>query len=162
MKDISEVPSSFLIWIIEEYAKADWALINACKQELAARLKLDWTPKPSPHIDLVIEMRRLKKENERLLHGKIFFEKICWLFGIERIDYDKYWRSPVWLEQDILQCIEDNMRFMPYLFTKKTSYKNHMLEFRIIADKYMAAIREGMPKEDIAVLEAEFNRLYKD
>lgn len=43
-KDTSEVPSGFLVWIIEEYDKAEWSLINACKTELSARMKLDWTP----------------------------------------------------------------------------------------------------------------------
>lgn len=43
-KNIEEVPSGFLVWIIEEYEKADWSLINAAKAELAHRLKLDWTP----------------------------------------------------------------------------------------------------------------------
>lgn len=48
MKDTSEVPSGFLVWIIEEYSAADWTLIQACKQELASRLKLDFVPPPQP------------------------------------------------------------------------------------------------------------------
>lgn len=47
-KDISEVPSGFLVWCIEEYANADWLLIQECKKELSYRLKLEWTYPPKP------------------------------------------------------------------------------------------------------------------
>ncbi|MFI5404873.1 MAG: hypothetical protein ACHQ1D_00020 [Nitrososphaerales archaeon] len=45
--DITTVPSGFLIWCIEEYEAADWLLINECKKELSARLKLEWI-EPAP------------------------------------------------------------------------------------------------------------------
>ncbi len=53
-QDTSAVPSQFLLWIIESYDQADWSLIQACKQELSARMKLDWEP-PKPE---VVELRK--------------------------------------------------------------------------------------------------------
>lgn len=63
-KDTSEVPSGFLVWIIEEFQRADWSLINACKQELACRMKLDWEP-PTQQEDLLQkEVDQLRKKLE--------------------------------------------------------------------------------------------------
>lgn len=66
-KDTSEVPSGFLIWIIEEFESADWLLINAAKQELAARLKIDWTPKSDEQRDLETALSLSTKQVEKLL-----------------------------------------------------------------------------------------------
>lgn len=73
-KDVSECPSGFLVWCIEEYSDADWLLIQAAKKELAARLKLDWSPKTDEQRDLETALKkstkqveRLTKENEHLL-----------------------------------------------------------------------------------------------
>lgn len=73
-KSIEEVPSGFLVWIIEEFEQADWLLIQAAKKELAARLKLDWSPKTDEQHDLETALKkstkqveRLTKENEHLL-----------------------------------------------------------------------------------------------
>ena len=117
-KDISELESGYLIWIIEKYEAADWLLINECKKELSARLKLDWK-EPEPHeYELMREIDKLKKANTELLEGKIFFEKICWLFGIEEIDYMKYARSHQWLDEDIEFSIDENWRKIPYTWNK--------------------------------------------
>lgn len=59
-KDISEVPSSFLLWIIEKYEAADWLLIQACKKEFSERLKIEWTQPPGPlsQKEIMIAFRR--------------------------------------------------------------------------------------------------------
>ena len=66
-KDTSEVPSGFLVWLIEEYDKADWTLIDAAKQELAARLKIDWSPKSDHQQDLETALALSTKQVEKLL-----------------------------------------------------------------------------------------------
>lgn len=100
-KDTSEVPSGFLIWIIESFEQADWVLINACKHELSARLKLDWQP-PSPQLaPLRAELARIEQLNAHLLNV-IGFAHICKgnLYIIE-----KYLNNPQLLESD-LQSIQ--------------------------------------------------------
>lgn len=66
-KDTSECPSGFLIWIIEEYEKADWLLLRACKEELSARLKLDWSPKPDFVLDLETALKMSTNQVDKLL-----------------------------------------------------------------------------------------------
>lgn len=116
-KDTSEVPSSFLIWVIEEYEGADTVIVMACKEELVERLKLNLNPSEA-ELDLRAEVRTLRKENRRLLSGKIFFEKICWIFGIEEPDYMYYFRSQNLLDQDIEQYNKDGFRLLPYRWAK--------------------------------------------
>ena len=69
-KDTSELDSGYLIWIVEHYEKADWTLLNACKQELFARLKLDWQP-PTDNETLYLRQRislenLLEKRDKRI------------------------------------------------------------------------------------------------
>lgn len=71
-KDTSEVPSGFLVWIIEEFEQADWSLIQACKQELAGRLKLDWSPKSHEQQDLETALKLSTKQVDKLLKEKDF------------------------------------------------------------------------------------------
>ncbi len=66
-KDTSELESGYLVWIIEKYDKADWQLINACKSELSARLKLDWTPKSNELRDLETALKLSTKQVDTLL-----------------------------------------------------------------------------------------------
>ena len=63
--EITTVPSGFLVWCIESYDNADWMLINECKKELSARLKLDWT-EPEPEVPIL--RRKLKAAESRIEH----------------------------------------------------------------------------------------------
>ena len=99
-QDTIEVPSGFLVWIIEEYDKADWTLVQACKKELAARLKIDWS-------EIRVEISEVKKISKRLKQAedKIeLLEKIL-LMSIfnkgNRIAIDGYLCNPSLLNQHI-------------------------------------------------------------
>lgn len=71
-KPITEVPSGYLVWIVEDYDGADWLLIDACKAELSARLKLDWSP-PDP---LQHQLDRLTTDHQ-FLADLLFMSQIC-------------------------------------------------------------------------------------
>lgn len=74
-KDIEELESSYLIWVIESDF-AEWTLVDACKKELSARLKIDWQP-PSPQLaPLRAELSRIEQLNAHLINV-IGFAHIC-------------------------------------------------------------------------------------
>ncbi len=96
-KDTSVVPSKFLVFIIEEYEQADWSLIQACKQELSARLKLDWEP-PKPE---VVELRRaLTKAETEIEHLRLtlIMSTIC---KGNQIIVQQYLNSPEYLKEHL-------------------------------------------------------------
>ena len=43
-KDTSELDSSYLVWILENYEGCEYLLREACQKELSDRLGLDFTP----------------------------------------------------------------------------------------------------------------------
>mgnify|MGYP001562953117 CR=1 FL=1 len=93
-KDTSECPSGFLIWIVESMDSANWSLIQASKQELSARLKLDWEPPPDELKDMQASLA--------LAHSRIVtLEKIIALHRHAAITAEKYIRSPELLEHDL-------------------------------------------------------------
>lgn len=160
-KDTSECPSGFLIWIIEEYDKADWSLVNACKKELATRLKLDWV-EPDPNNNLMdvitnqkVEIRQLKAEAKRLLEGKIMFEKIAWVYGVEPIDFERYAYTSALLDSEINDLVEDGMRRLPYIWTRQPFVKQYFKEERKKDLLYLERLRECKTIEDLNNLKRE-------
>lgn len=145
-KDTSECPTGFLVWIIESYEKAEWLLIQACKSEISARLKLDWTMPVHPDEALRKYVNDLKRENARLLSGKIMFEKICWLYGIEEIDYAKYFRSPQWLDNDIEEANAEGWRKMPYQHFYRPEFQAKIQEEREQGKAYLQRLDEVSPE----------------
>lgn len=99
-KDTSELDSGYLIWVIESYDKADWSLIQACKQELFDRLKLDWQP-PTPESK---EIELLKYKQITLLQQIDTIEKcliMATCFNATRIEVDGYLRNKEYLNQQL-------------------------------------------------------------
>lgn len=70
-KDVSELESSYLLFVIESDF-ADWTLTQACKKELSARLKLDWTPKSDEQRDLEAALKQSTKQVDKLMKEKDF------------------------------------------------------------------------------------------
>lgn len=102
--DTSELDSGYLIWVIEKYEKADWSLIQACKQELFARLKLDWTP-PIPEEDALkikvkSQEKTIKSQSDKIdLLEKCLIMATC--FKANRVTIDGYLQNPKLLNQNI-------------------------------------------------------------
>src|SRR3990167_1326358 len=96
-KDTSEVPSGFLIWIIESFEQADWNIINAAKQELSARIKLDWKPPTDEEEIMRKEIIRLTNRTHQL-ESLLAMSTIC---KGNQIILDAYTHNPTLLEQDI-------------------------------------------------------------
>jgi hypothetical protein len=95
-KSITEVDSSYLVFIIES-EWADWTLVNAAKQELSSRLKIDWQP-PAPQLaPLRAELARIEEVNVHLLNV-IGFVHIC--KGNHYV-IEKYMNNPKLLESDL-------------------------------------------------------------
>lgn len=199
-KDVNEVPSGFLIWIIEEYADADWSLIQACKKELATRLKLEWTSPPGPlskdetmhafrwycldkHYDMGwteeaimnaggkeiqwtpkkpsinagvgVAIIKFLEEITRLREGKIMFEKIAWIHGVEPIDYEKYFRNPDLLEDDIQTFNSEGMRKLPDIWSRQPLYQKHLEEERAKDAHCLQRLIECKTIEDLNNLKRE-------
>lgn len=70
-KELSELDSAYLLWIIEHYENSDWRLINECKRELSSRLKLEWIQE-----DGVSEIKnKLSKLNSKLQHLELIISR---------------------------------------------------------------------------------------
>jgi hypothetical protein len=108
-KDTSELESSYLVWIIEKYDGAEWTLIQACKQELSARLKIDWLPKSDEQRYLETALSLSTKQVTKLLAQIDLLEKCLIMascFGASRISVDGYLQNQKLLEQN-LQLIKN-------------------------------------------------------
>lgn len=81
-RDTSEVDSGYLVWIIEQYDKADWTLVNACKKELSARLNLSWEPKSDEQRDLETALKQSTKQADKLLSRIEWYRYIIQAHGI--------------------------------------------------------------------------------
>lgn len=77
--DTSELDSGYLLWIIEKYESADWTLLNACKSELASRLKLDWHKPTDPETEL---QEKLDKAAKRIMELESRANQLTDLLGI--------------------------------------------------------------------------------
>src|SRR3990167_1071026 len=95
-KDICELDSGYLIWIIESYDGADHTLIQACKAELSARLKLDWQPEDPQLPKLQSEIKSLSDKID-LLERLLLVSIIC---KGNRIEIDGYLANPEMMESD--------------------------------------------------------------
>lgn len=103
-QDTSEVPSSFLIWVIEEYERAEWLLTSACKEELSARLKLDWSALNEREQDLIAQAAMSNSLNTKLLKRVDQLEKLlCMSISCKGNPYtlEMYLQNPELLEQNI-------------------------------------------------------------
>ena len=95
-KHIEELDSSYLLFIIESDF-AEWSLINACKQELSARLKLDWQPPTDEEKIMRQELIRLIDRIHQL-ESLLVMATIC---KGNQIILDGYAHNPALLQQDI-------------------------------------------------------------
>lgn len=123
-KDTKELPSSLLVWIIEQ--NKEWLLVNECKKELSERLKLDW----QPSTDNDNEIKKLKSKNSQLQNKIDMMAKFLHIFGVEHYDTDKYYEYPKLLEEDWRNRIENNTIILPHIFSKQVFYKDYMKKFR--------------------------------
>jgi len=96
--DTSEIPSGYLVWIMEEYDKCDLPLREACKKELSHRLSLDF----SSHIerDLYAHMKEVQRLHNRVAHLESLL-CMCSFWGIRRYIIEKYINNPQLLNSDI-------------------------------------------------------------
>jgi len=104
-KLISELPSSYICWIVEFYDSADWALIQECKKELSHRLSLDWSP-PEPEIPKLKKQIHLLKDRIESLKGLLAMSVRC---KGNLIRLEGYWSNPEMLEADLKMIKEVNM-----------------------------------------------------
>ena len=95
-KHIEELDSSYLLFLIESDF-AEWSLINACKQELSARIKLDWKPPTDEEEIMRKEIIRLTNRTHQL-ESLLAMSTIC---KGNQIILDGYTHNPTLLEQDI-------------------------------------------------------------
>ena len=103
-KNVSEVPSGFLVWIIEQYDKADWSLVDACKAELLGRLKVSWEPPTPPEITLRRQVSKLEKIVLEQKAQLDILEKciiMATVFKANRIAVDGYLGNPKLLDSHI-------------------------------------------------------------
>ena len=93
---ISEIPSSYLCWVLESYSDCDHSLRTACKAELAHRLSLDFTPTSNRESEL--QKQLLICENQ-FLH----YQRICIIsqFTQNPIRLQGYESNPKMLEADL-------------------------------------------------------------
>lgn len=65
--DTSELESGYLLWIIEKFDAADYTLVQACKDELSSRLKIEWVKPVIENEDtLRKQIKTLKQQNDHL------------------------------------------------------------------------------------------------
>ena len=104
-KSISELPSNYLVWIIEYYSDADWTLIRECKQELSYRLSLDWK-EPEPEIPKLKKQISVLSARIHLIESLLTMSEIC---KGNSIILQGYEMNQVMLEMDLQLIKEINM-----------------------------------------------------
>jgi hypothetical protein len=129
-KDVSELDSGYLVWIIESYPGADWLLIDACKKELSSRLKLDWEP-PTLQDDALVQLHaevvRLRGE---LIEERMNWIRICKIHGIDYRYFLAMGRMFVY--SMFMRTVRDNTFRLPEAFktdaVPKTDFNIYKIE----------------------------------
>lgn len=63
-KDTAELPSGYLVWILESYTDCDFNLREACKLELSERLSIDFTPAHPMDSDRIAQLQKELNSSE--------------------------------------------------------------------------------------------------
>lgn len=76
-RNIEDLPSQYLVWILEEFEGCEHTMREACKKELSARLKLDFD---SPNEEQLFEaqqaINKLKSEIDHL-RNVLVLSQLC-------------------------------------------------------------------------------------
>jgi|SRR3990172_10570204 len=96
-EDIERLPSSYLIWLIEECDKTEFTLSIACKKELSQRLKLEWS---SPDNLTKNVQNSLLNAQDRM----VFLEQLLCMSIVSKgnpVIIEKYYNNKKLLDQHI-------------------------------------------------------------
>lgn len=99
-RDIQEIPSGYLVWLLEEYEKCDYLLREACKKELSHRLSLSFDFHPTDQQKIEI----LTKNNKDLVAKCDHYQRVILMSIISkgnRYTVESYLNSPALIKSDM-------------------------------------------------------------
>ena len=126
-KDMQELPSEYLLHLIEKHPLSDHSIKEAAKKELSYRINLDFEEKKDTREPYI---KHLEGEVQRVTELNIILQKIMFIYGITHWDTDKYFFQPIMLDQDINESIEEGKIQLPIAFAVSNMHKEYMKRFR--------------------------------
>ena len=110
-KDTSELDSSYLVWILEQYQGCDVPLREACQKELSERLSLDFSPKSSEQMDVELALKMSIKQCEKLIKERDDLQNLIvmsYFVKGNRTILQMYANNPTLMNQDLKLIKEAN------------------------------------------------------
>lgn len=157
-QDTSEVPSGFLVWIIEEYENCDYTLRKACQSELAHRLKIDLGFAQAEELPFN-EMKKLKRDILKAQKENEFLFQLCIIHGISGGEFAKYSAIPGLLAEAIKEYKENKVIRLPALFANAPFYTEYLQRER---EKFFKQ-RERLDQcKSLADLESLYGKTIKE